>query len=917
MAETIDAAVLEFRVQGDQAISSLGRIEQSAERMETTAKRATGRMADAIAGLGKDAGQSAATVDAASRRFVSTLEREVAQLTMTRAEYRRWQAETRGIASSVYEPLIAKIEAAEAAQRKLSQGSAGVAAGFGNLAAELGRVQSLLGGAGLSVGIAAFAQLSRELLDTKARAEALRTTLNFATGGNAGDELEFIRRTTASLGLQFETTASSYAKFAAAARETSLEGGAARKVFEAVAQASAVMGLSAEESQGALLALSQMISKGVVSAEELRGQLGERLPGAFQTAARALGVTTTELGRMLEQGLVPAAEFLPRFAEQLRTELAGSVAAAAETTTSAINRLTNAWADLRRVQAEGAAGDLLKQGTSGLASSLEAAAAAMEKARSSGAGLYGQIAASQRAMVGFAAGSADVAGELKTAEAELARLQAKFDQRGGFYLGAEVAQARALVEELKAAQRERDALAAPKASQDGGFSSASTAIRNIANQGLAEEARVAKLLADIRSQALGVNDQWLKQLMALNAERQKGLISETAYVAAVQSLTGATYKLGEASKQAAEEGKRQVTAGVQLARTMELQAAGISGSFLDDWAKLNAAYKAGALSVDEVEKAQRRLLEQQPFMVSAAKAAMEAATAIADARRKEAAGIDAYLASQREAAAKTLDSVESRVAAMEAERAAQDLARASNVTLAEAIEMVTLARLREQLANTADGSGRAAELQAEISARERLLGLMRDKEVRTANQQAVRDLERSWLSIYDSIGTGLADALMRGGDSGAEYIKRLFSRLVLQPVISSVVSPFAASVASLVTGYGGGGGASPYGSAVNNASNLYSLYGAAGGTIWGSSAAYGAAIGTANVGAGSQAAMLAAQTGEFGFAGTAATSSAAAGAGSGAASWASSLGPYAWAALVLYAMFGDFSKFSLGTVAEG
>jgi phage tail tape-measure protein len=50
---------------------------------------------------------------------------------------------------------------------------------------------------------------------------------------------------------------------------TALEGQATRDIFEAVGIAASVMNLSAEQSEGAFLALSQMASKGKVSAEEL------------------------------------------------------------------------------------------------------------------------------------------------------------------------------------------------------------------------------------------------------------------------------------------------------------------------------------------------------------------------------------------------------------------------------------------------------------------------------------------------------------------------------------------------------------------------------------------------------------------------------------------------------------------------
>src|SRR5690606_8668116 len=119
-------------------------------------------------------------------------------------------------------------------------------------------------------------------------------------------------------------------------------------VFESISKASAVMGLSADQSAGALLALQQMVSKGTVQAEELRGQLGERLPGAFQIAARAMGVTTAELGKMLEQGQVIADDFVPKFARQLEQELGGAAEKAATRLDAAVNRFDNAWERLKR-----------------------------------------------------------------------------------------------------------------------------------------------------------------------------------------------------------------------------------------------------------------------------------------------------------------------------------------------------------------------------------------------------------------------------------------------------------------------------------------------------------------------------------------------------------------------------------------
>ena len=142
-------------------------------------------------------------------------------------------------------------------------------------------------------------------------------------------------------------TAPKHGKLQSASRGTILEGQKTRDIFTAVASAGAVMRLSADQQSGALLAISQMMSKGVVSAEELRGQLGERLPGAFQIAARAMGVTTAELQKMLEAGELTAENFLPKFAAALQESVNGSLPAAEKSARAQLQRLENSFTEFK------------------------------------------------------------------------------------------------------------------------------------------------------------------------------------------------------------------------------------------------------------------------------------------------------------------------------------------------------------------------------------------------------------------------------------------------------------------------------------------------------------------------------------------------------------------------------------------
>jgi len=60
----------------------------------------------------------------------------------------------------------------------------------------------------------------------------------------------------------------------------------------------------AKNFNGVMLALGQVMGKGKAAAEELRGQIGERLSVVIPELATSMGVTTRELDKMFEQGKV-------------------------------------------------------------------------------------------------------------------------------------------------------------------------------------------------------------------------------------------------------------------------------------------------------------------------------------------------------------------------------------------------------------------------------------------------------------------------------------------------------------------------------------------------------------------------------------------------------------------------------------
>ena len=251
------------------------------------------------------------------------------------------------------------VDATGAAARKAEGGLRGFAS---RLKAAHGRMALYVGGAGVVALVSkAFQQLSRFVVGSGLAMERWQSQLRFATGSTQGAarEIGYLRREAERLGLDFSSLADGFAGFAAATRGTALEGEKTRDVFTAVAEAASVMRLSAADTQGVLTALTQIVSKGVVSAEELRQQLGERLAGAFQIAALSMGYTTEELGKQLALGNVLMEDFLPKFAAEARRTYGAEVPNAAKSATAEFNRLGNAMEELGQAVAESGVLDFL------------------------------------------------------------------------------------------------------------------------------------------------------------------------------------------------------------------------------------------------------------------------------------------------------------------------------------------------------------------------------------------------------------------------------------------------------------------------------------------------------------------------------------------------------------------------------
>jgi len=163
-------------------------------------------------------------------------------------------------------------------------------------------------------------------------------------GGDAArarEETEYLRGATDRIGVSFRDSALEYSKFIAATNEAKWTVQETRFVFEQFAEAAVRTGQSKEEFKGIMLAITQMVSKGKVGAEELTQQLAERLPGAVAKMANSLNIGTADLLKRMEASAVSSRAVI-NLAQEMMKDNANAVLNAGAEMIRAEGRLATA-----------------------------------------------------------------------------------------------------------------------------------------------------------------------------------------------------------------------------------------------------------------------------------------------------------------------------------------------------------------------------------------------------------------------------------------------------------------------------------------------------------------------------------------------------------------------------------------------
>jgi tape measure domain-containing protein len=185
--------------------------------------------------------------------------------------------------------------------------------------------------------VSGFIQANKAIQSTRLALEAV-----FESGQQAAESMAWLDSLADRLGLSVSVLNEQFVLLAASTKGTALEGQATRDIFESVVASMAKLGRTAEETNRALIAVSQMASKGTVAMEELRGQLGEALPGAMQAMAKGLGLTVQQLGDLVATGKLAAKDALPALKKGLDETFSLKADDRINSLTASIERFWNA-----------------------------------------------------------------------------------------------------------------------------------------------------------------------------------------------------------------------------------------------------------------------------------------------------------------------------------------------------------------------------------------------------------------------------------------------------------------------------------------------------------------------------------------------------------------------------------------------
>lgn len=231
----------------------------------------------------------------------------------------------------------------------------------------------LLAATAAYIGLYEAVSLLAQAVTVSQQRQSLYSQLLRANAGNAryaAEDQAFLRAEAERLGLAFDDLAKKYANFSISGKAAGLTTAQVRTAFSQATETVVGARLSAEDADGVFRAFIQIVSKSRVQAEELRNQLGDRLPGAVAKFAEANDIALADLDEKLKAGELGIEEFL-NFLRLYAKESKQAVEENSKTLFADINRLKTAYNDFLELLANSGTSDELQKAVQSLTAALE------------------------------------------------------------------------------------------------------------------------------------------------------------------------------------------------------------------------------------------------------------------------------------------------------------------------------------------------------------------------------------------------------------------------------------------------------------------------------------------------------------------------------------------------------------------
>jgi tape measure domain-containing protein len=246
-----------------------------------------------------------------------------------------------------------RVRATQQAERERARASQERMRAEQNVARPLQGITSYVSAA---FAIGSIVNFTKELVQLIAQLEIVQSRFNFIYNGQEEGEKGFLRLSERirTLGLDYQSTIEQFSSFSIAAQQANFTVLQTEDMFVRFASSLRAVGASNLQVQRSFYALQQMMSKGVVAAEELRRQMGESLPGAASIMYQAYKKlhpesvqTERDFMKLQEQGKILSREVLPEFINMLEKTFAPALESKMNSLTATIERTEQAWLDFK------------------------------------------------------------------------------------------------------------------------------------------------------------------------------------------------------------------------------------------------------------------------------------------------------------------------------------------------------------------------------------------------------------------------------------------------------------------------------------------------------------------------------------------------------------------------------------------